>query len=377
MESPVALRHALHAHPELSGGEAATAARLEEFFAPLEPDEIVRGIAGTGIAFCFGDERRGPTILLRSELDALPIREVNAVPYRSQVDGVSHKCGHDGHMAILSAAGLAIAKRRPTAGRVVLLFQPAEETGAGAAEVVGDPAFARIRPDRVFGLHNLPGYPLGHVVVRDGTFTCASRGMSIDLEGRTAHAAQPETGLSPAAALTEIVAFFDGLAGGPDAGGELAFATVVGAKLGERAFGVAPGAASVWVTLRSETDGTMATMVAHGEARVRAIARDAGLGVVIAYQDVFDATVNAKDAVDVVRRACDGLPVVEAREPFRWSEDFGRFTQVASGAFFALGAGEGTPALHDESYDFPDALIERGADVFLRIVDACFAENLS
>lgn len=374
MESPVALRHALHAHPDLSGGEAGTAARLEEFFAPLEPDEVVRGIAGSGIAFCFGDGRRGPTILLRSELDALPIREVNAVPYRSRVDGVSHKCGHDGHMAILSAAGLGIAKRRPTAGRVVLLFQPAEETGAGAGQVVADPVFARIRPDRVFALHNLPGYPLGQVVVRDGTFTCASRGMSIALEGRTAHAAQPETGLSPAAALCEIVAFFDGLSGELDAGGELAFATVVGAKLGERAFGVAPGAAAVWVTLRSESDDTMATMVAHGEARVRAIAREAGLGVDIGYQDVFDATVNAREAVDVIRRACDGLPVVEAREPFRWSEDFGRFTQVASGALFALGAGEGTPALHDERYDFPDALIDRGADVFLRIVDACLGE---
>lgn len=373
MKSSLALRHALHAHPELSGEETATARRLLDFFSALEPDEVVNEVAGNGFAVAFGGTEDGPTIMLRSELDALPIHETIDMKHRSTRDGVSHKCGHDGHMAILAAVGARLARRRPAKLRVLLMFQPAEETGAGAAAVVADPAFARLRPDRVFALHNLPGYPLGQVVVRAGTFTCASRGMCIRLHGRTAHAAQPQTGRSPAAAMCRVIAAMDELRErfGEN---ELAFATVVGASLGARAFGIAPGVAEVWVTLRTETDTTMTAMVAHCEDRVRAIADAALLAVDTGYEDVFDATVNSENAVAEIRRACEGLSVLEAPEPFRWSEDFGKFTQTADGALFGLGAGETQPDLHDEDYDFPDALVDAGAEVFLRLIDVCERE---
>ncbi len=370
MTSAAELRHALHAYPELSGEESATAARLKSFFAPLCPDETVEGLGGSGIAFVFSGPRPGPTVLLRAELDALPIDERIDLPHRSRRPGVSHKCGHDGHMAILAAVGEVLARERPARGRVVLLFQPAEETGAGAQAVVADPGFARIRPDAAFGLHNVPGFPRGQLVVRAGTFSCASRGLVMALAGRPAHAAQPETGRSPARALAALIEGFYALPGGIAEDGELCFATVVGANMGGANFGVAPGDAELCVTLRAETDATMARLVAHAEALLATQVERYGLSADARYCDVFDATVNSPAAVELIRNACRDLDLVEAAEPFRWSEDFGRFTQVAEGAFFGLGAGMDVPALHNDDYDFPDALIETGREAFLRIARA-------
>lgn len=365
--SATELRRELHAWPELSGHEAATADRLQAFFAAFEPDLEIRGLGGNGVAFGFGTAD-GPTVLLRAELDALPIAEPIGMPHRSRVEGVSHKCGHDGHMAILAATAARLAVRRPERGRVVFLFQPAEETGAGAKAVVDDPSFERIRPDFAFGLHNVPGFPAGRPILRDGTFTCASRGLRVRLEGRTAHAAQPETGASPARALAALIERLDRLPAGIAEDGELCFATVVGANTGGPNFGVAPGVAEFCATLRSETDATMQRLIAYAESAVHEIARRDGLRPVLGYEDVFDATANTRRGMALVREAFAGLAVVEAAEPFRWSEDFGRFTQVGEGAFFGLGAGEGVPDLHDQDYDFPDGLIETGAELFLRII---------
>lgn len=369
MTGAVKLRREIHRNPERSGRETDTAQRLLRFFAPLRPDQVIENLGGTGIAFVFAGTEAGPTILLRSELDALPIQEVNEFEHRSVHDGTSHKCGHDGHMAILAVVGEKLSRKRPACGRVVLLYQPAEETGQGAAAVVADEKFARIKPDFCFALHNLPGFPLGEIIVRNGTFSCASRGMSIRLTGRTAHAAQPETGLSPAKAMCQLIAELSELPLVMDFGDELAFATVVGSRLGEQAFGTAPGEAEIWVTLRSETDATMARIVSHAENRIRQLAVEHGLESAIAYRDIFAATINSERAVDVIRRAAgDGLLSV-AGQPFRWSEDFGCFAAVAQCAMFGLGAGEAMAELHNADYDFPDELISLGADIFLGILE--------
>jgi len=372
VERATALRRELHRHPDRSGDEAATARRIAEHFAPLRPDHALAELGGAGLAFVFGGDRSGPTVLLRCELDALPIHEELAAPWASSCAGTSHKCGHDGHMAILAAVGAVLAERRPARGCVVLLYQPAEETGAGAAAVVADPRFGAIRPDRAFALHNLPGFPLGRVVVRAGTFSCASRGVVVRLRGRAAHAAQPETGVSPARAMCRLVERLEDLPAPLEVGDELAFVTVVGARLGERAFGTAPGHADVAATLRCETDGTMERLCAAVEASTRALAEADGLRWDVGYEDVFDATTCSLAAVDVVRRAA-GEDAVVADRPFRWSEDFGRLSALGEGALFGLGAGEHVRDLHDPAYDFPDELIATGAELFLRIVDECLA----
>ena len=146
----IRLRHELHRLPELSGRERATALRLLEHFALLDPDDTVSGLGGHGLAFVFAGAAKGPTVLLRADLDALPITEAEGNPHRSENEGVAHLCGHDGHMTILAEVGRRIATKRPARGRVVLLFQPAEETGEGAAAVLADPAFAAVRHEPEF-----------------------------------------------------------------------------------------------------------------------------------------------------------------------------------------------------------------------------------
>ena len=373
MNSVVELRHTLHANPELSGVEAETARILLDFFSRLNPDKVVTGLGGHGLAFHFDGEEAGATILLRCELDALPIQERNSFEYQSRVNGVSHKCGHDGHMAILAAVGEELSLCRPPSGKVILLFQPAEEIGEGARAVIADSRYLDAAPDYSFALHNLPGFPLGHVLLGEGRFTAASKGMSVALIGSTAHAAQPETGKNPAAAMCELINQFSMLPPCLIPKGESGFVTVVGSRLGEKSFGTAPGSADVWVTLRSESNATMQSMTSYLELAVDKTAAKHGLGFDISYQEEFPATLNSGLAVDIVRRAAGAYPVSEIAAPFRWSEDFGRFMEKSCGALFGLGSGVGVPELHNHDYDFPDDLIPIGRKIFCRIIEECLA----
>ena len=157
----VTFRRALHAEPELSDEEEGTAWAVAEFLTPTQPDQVIAEIGGHGVAFVYEGREPGPTVMFRAELDALPIAERSTASYRSRRVGRAHLCGHDGHMASLAALGLGFAARRPRRGRAVLLFQPAEETGAGAARVLEDPKFEAVAPDFVFAWHNMPGLPFG------------------------------------------------------------------------------------------------------------------------------------------------------------------------------------------------------------------------
>jgi amidohydrolase len=370
MDNIIQLRHELHQNPELSGMETETADRIVRFFESLAPDMILKNLGRTGVAVVFSGTNPGPTVLLRAELDALPIQESNHMPYCSLNQGVAHKCGHDGHMAILAAIGESLAAVRPTKGRVVLLFQPAEENGAGAKAVVSDPRFAQIAPDFVYALHNIPGFPLGQVVIRNGSFSSASRGISIRLSGAPAHAAQPETGRSPAQALAEIIETLSSVPPGTAPAGEVAFITVVGAQLGEKAFGTAPAQAEIWATLRSETDPTMAAIIAYTEKVVQNAATAFNLDYSFDYSDIFPATVNSARANEIIRLGTEG-PVLEIEHPFRWSEDFGHLTEIAEGALFGIGAGVEMPELHNSDYDFPDELIPPATRVFKKIIAQC------
>ena len=373
LEAVVRLRRALHQEPEISGSEQRTAARILDFFKPLQPDRIVEGLGGHGLAFHFEGPRAGPTILLRCELDALPIQEANRVGHRSRVEGVSHQCGHDGHMSILAAVGSQLSARRPASGRVILLFQPEEETGAGAAKVVLDPRFAEHAPTLCFALHNVPGYPLGEVLVRSGSMASASRGMCIQLQGSTAHAAHPEAGNSPANALCKLIAALSALPAGVLPEAEMGFITVVGARLGEKAFGTAPGQAEIWATLRAETNAGMQRLITYADSVSGAFSALDGLEHQRTFEDIFPATQNTAGAVEILRRAAAPSRVTLLEAPFRWSEDFGHFLQGAEGALFGLGSGLDTPQLHHPEYDFPEELIEVGAAIFGRILRDCLA----
>ncbi|PWW00594.1 amidohydrolase [Hoeflea marina] len=366
------LRHALHRMPEISGAEAETAGRIAVVLAGFGPDRIIAGLGGHGVAAVFDSGVEGPTVLFRSELDGLPIAELPGVAWRSEIEGRAHLCGHDGHMAILCGLGARMAARRPARGRVVLMFQPAEETGAGAAAVIADPGFAAIVPDYAFALHNLPGLPLGHVGVRAGAFNFASEGLAIRLTGKTAHASQPEAGISPAAVMCQLVTALPLLPARLGIAPEDALVTLVHARLGEAAFGIAPGEADVWATIRSISDPIQARLLSEAEALARSLAEAAGLAVECRLSDGFAACHNDAEASALVEAAveAEGLPRAEVGLPFRWSEDFGRFGSASKAALFVLGAGEGYPRLHNPDYDFPDALIPLGVRMFERVARA-------
>ncbi len=377
IEEAQRVRRELHTRPELSGEETATAASIASHLTRLNPETIVEGLGGTGVAAVFPGRQAGPTVMVRCELDGLPIEEIGHHPHRSQTLGKGHLCGHDGHMAILLALGATLRQTPPTCGRVVLLFQPAEETGKGARAVLADPRFGELVVDFALSLHNLPGFPLHQVLLKPGHANCASRGMRIRFAGKTAHASMPETGLSPALALASTIEGLDGLSRPGALDENFLLATVVHATLGERAFGVAPGQAEVWATLRTVTDERMAELVADAEAITRDAAQAHDLGCAFDYDDIFDACSNDAGLIEHYRAAAIqcGLRVEDLPEPMRFSEDFGAFGAQARSAMFFLGAGTDHPALHNPDYDFPDELIGSGAAVFRATIDRLLGEN--
>lgn len=367
-----AIRHELHRYPELSGREAGTSARMIELLRETSPDTILTDLGGHGAAAVYRGEPAAPRLLFRCDIDALPIDETITLPYGSNIPGVSHKCGHDGHSAIL--IGLARRLTALPAGRstVILLFQPGEETGEGAADVIRDSRFQELRPDLVFALHNLPGFPEGSVIVRDGTFASASRGMIVRYRGSTSHAAEPHRGRSPAAAVAHLVLALEGLPQsetGMDTGSKV---TVIHLSAGEEeAFGTSPGSGTVMATLRGHGKDPMERLSRRAEELAGSMAGAFGLESSIEWTQEFPVTVNSKQAAATVRRAASrlGMEVIDPGAPFPWSEDFGHFTSEYSGALFGLGAGPDHPALHSPEYDFPDSLINPGVELCLGMIE--------
>jgi amidohydrolase len=368
------LRHELHAFPEVSGQEVGTAACLREFLVPCNPARLLENLGGHGLAAVFDSPARdaGPTVVLRAELDALPIHETGTHDHPSQRRGAAHACGHDGHMAMLCGVALGLRERPLRRGRLALLFQPAEETGEGARRVVAEPRWQGLAADYVFAVHNLPGYPLGQVMLRAGPLCAGSVGLVIRLEGRTSHAAYPEQGHSPAAALSRLLTELVALPVALERDDALALVTVVHARLGEVAFGTSPGEAEIMATLRSDDEAVLGELRKRAVALARAAAEDDGLGCALEWVDEFPVTRNDDLAVAVAGRAARsaGLAIAEPVEsPFRWSEDFGWFTRQATGAIVGLGSGEHQSVLHAADFDFPDALLPMGLRFWDALID--------
>jgi amidohydrolase len=289
--------------------------------------------------------------------------------YSSIRKGVSHKCGHDGHMAILLGLASLLRQHPLHTGRVVLLFQPAEETGAGAWAVLQEPRFQELQPDFVFALHNMPGLPAKQVLVREQTFAAASVGLKVRLYGKESHAAEPENGHNPGEGMSELIQALNALARDQAPFSDLSLLTVVHARLGEMAFGTNPGFATVMATLRAFQQEDLNKLKELTIESVKLVSFKYSLQHDLEWVEEFPATVNATEAVDYIKIAASGLglDVKQAEQPVRWSEDFGHLTNRYTGALVGLGAGIDHPQLHHADYDFPDELIPVGAALFYRI----------
>ncbi|MBI1343395.1 MAG: amidohydrolase [Terrimonas sp.] len=363
------LRHWLHQHPEISGQEKNTADHVFSFLQTCNPDQLVRHIGGEGILALFDSGLPGPVILCRSELDALPIRETNDIAHRSVMENTMHACGHDGHTAILCGLAKRLSANKPALGKVYLLFQPAEETGEGAKKVMEDEQF-NIRPDFVFALHNLPGFASGNIVIKQGLFSAAVQSVILKLMGKTTHAAEPESGINPALAISEMICLADRLKNQDPASEAYSLVTPIQIRMGSAAYGTAAGEGELHYTLRCRDQVHLDQLREQLVEGCHQIALTHGLSFSFELLQTFYANNNHAAANQLVKNAALDLGyTVEEREiPFQWGEDFGYFTSSFKGCMFGIGAGKNHPALHNPDYDFPDDLLDKGVNMFNRII---------
>ncbi len=362
----VALRHELHAHPELSNQERWTKARLMEFLRQHTRLELVDCGKWFYAAYRAGEGL--PGIAFRADFDALPIEDACGKPYASAFPGVGHKCGHDGHSACLAAFALEV-DRCGADKNVFFLFQHAEETGDGARECTA--LFERERVDVIFGFHNRPGVPLGAVQLLNGCIYCASEGMILSFRGTPSHASMPEMGRNPAYAISDIIQALPSLTDPAQHRG-LILATIIQVDVGERAFGTQASRGELLLTIRGQYEDEMSAMRSALEALAAEEAGRYGLELSVSYCDVFPETVSHKTENDRIRAACAalGIPVRELTTPFRSSEDFGHYTRRIPGAFFEIGGGEGAADLHTVGMDFNDEIIPVAVALYRRLIDA-------
>lgn len=347
-------RSALHAIPELSGRERRTKAFLMDF---IERNTSLCVVDMGSWFYAKHDEEAEKTVAFRADFDAVGVG-----------GEARHLCGHDGHSAAL--LGLALLLENRKVGRnVVLLFQHAEETGAGAEECLK--LFDLEKIDAVMGFHNIPGKPMGTVLLKKGAFACASCGLEIKLHGKPTHAAYPENGVNPSETLALLTLKAGELA--REISGRyscMTLSTTVGFRAGERAFGVAASEGSLWLTLRSEKTDALFELSSRIKEYAEALAREKGLTLETELEDVFPAAENDAFLVDSAEEILKNemLNYEFINEPFRWSEDFGHYASRAPSLFLGVGSGEDTAPLHTDGYSCPDALAPAAAETLFGLI---------
>lgn len=362
-------RKEVHQHPEVSCEEKETAKRVVNKLGQIDGIEVHDQIGGTGVVAIYDTGKEGKTILFRAELDALPIQEVNDFEYRSTVEEVSHKCGHDGHLTILLGLVHAIVKTPPDTGRVVFLWQPAEENGEGAKAIMADDWFQTIKPDMVIAMHNLPGYVRHKIVLRYHAFTASVKSIIIKLHGKTSHAAEPENGINPAWPIWKILKKSDELSNNDMERKDFCVITPIYINVGDIAYGISAGRGDLRLTIRTWDTKHMNQYCDELEKSIDEICRHFNIDYTTSWTQEFATNRNAKEVVDLIKEVAEesDYMIHERKFPFKWGEDFGLFTQNFKGAMFGIGSGEDTPALHNPDYDFPDELIPTGIDIFHKI----------
>ncbi|MDR2585282.1 MAG: amidohydrolase [Prevotellaceae bacterium] len=367
----VQLRRHLHAHPELPDNEAHTAQEIVRFCREWAPDaHILEKIGGHGLLVSFQGAEPGINIMLRCELDALPITETSQLPHASLHPHIAHSCGHDGHIAMLCGVVLYLSSHPLPEGSVTLLFQPAEETGVGACRMESELVSLGISFDYAFALHNLPGAPLGQIVWHPQTYASASHGLEVEYLGKTAHASEPHYAITPTFAVMETIQAWMELVKTPSLFNEFVLITIVNVQIGEEAYGTTPGHGFLRATFRAYRQEDLDKLHLMAIEKMEQIAASHGIKTNHQLLDVFPATVNHPDANKVVVSAAHdlSLSVRQASTPLAGSDDFAFFTPNSKASFFDLGAGTQQPPLHDSAYDFPDALIPIGTDLWISIV---------
>jgi hippurate hydrolase len=374
-----AWRHDLHAHPELSMQEVRTAATVREKLASFGVDEIITGMATHGIVGVIRAGTSDRAIGLRADMDALPIQEETGLPHASQVKGVMHACGHDGHTAMLLGAARYLAETRNFDGTVYLIFQPAEEFEAGAEKMVKDGLFTRCPMERVYGLHNWPETKSGTFLWRTGPVMAAVGFFDITITGRGSHGASPHHGVDPIVVSSAIVSALQTIVSRniePIEGGVVS----VGSIAGGDAYNILPERVTMKGTARWYRPEVGDRIESGMKRLVNGIAESFGARADLNFFRHAPATVNDADATALAAEAAVVVAgadrVQQMRAPTMGGEDFAFMLEAKQGAYLMLGSGrsDDDPLLHHPRYDFNDEILPVGASWWAALVEQQLAK---
>jgi amidohydrolase len=365
-DAMVEARRHLHRHPELSMLEHDTAQYILKALTPLGLDEIRTGVGQTGILGTLRGGRPGPVTLLRADMDALPIQELNATDYRSQRDGVMHACGHDGHVAILLAAAQTLARRRAEiAGTLVFCFQPGEEGAAGNRLMIEDGALEEPHVDRTFALHLYSGLEVGKIGVRDGAFFASADEFVLTIRGRGGHGAMPHLSVDPIVAGAQLITMLQTIVARETAPKDPAVFTV-GSFVAGTTFNVIPDEAVLKGTVRAFDAEVRASMPDRLTRITRGLAEAMRVEIDVNYHWSYPPTVNAhalNETVRTVGRRVLGPDAVVEHDIVMWAEDMSFMQEQRPGAYFIVGS-QGGPASavphHNARFDIDERALDVG-----------------
>lgn len=367
-------RRTIHAHPELLFDLPKTAALVTEKLKDFGCDEVVGGIATSGVvAVINGTKGPGRTIALRSDMDALPMSEQTNLPYASNVENMMHACGHDGHTAMLLAAAKRLAETRDFAGKVVLIFQPAEEGGGGGRVMIEEGVLERFGIEEVYGMHNEPGLPVGAFATRPGPIMAGGDRFVVKIIGKGGHAAAPHLSHDPVVAMGHMITALQTIASrsvDPLDSVVVSLTFVEGGN--DRALNVIPASVRIGGTIRTMQPKTRAAVEARFREVVTTTARLFNTEAEIDWRPGYPVTVNDPAKTQLVVRAAravaGGENVDDNYPQTMGSEDFSYMLEKRPGAFIWLGNGDSAD-LHNPAYDFNDDAIVHGVRYWLTLVD--------
>jgi len=369
----VAWRRDLHAHPELLFDVHRTSAIVAEKLREFGCDEIITGLAQTGVVGIIHGRanKSGRTIGLRADMDALPVTEKTGLAHASTIPGKMHACGHDGHTAMLLGAAKYLAETRNFDGRVALIFQPAEEGGGGGKVMLEDGLLEKAGIDEVYGMHNWPGMPLGQFGIRVGGIMAATDRFYIDIEGQGGHAARPQQTIDPIIVAAQMVTALQTIVSRNLDPLESAVLSVTMIEAGE-ADNVISRTAKITGTVRTLDGGVQDFIEAKLGELVPQFAASFGASASIRYARGYPVTVNAAEqtafAAEVAREIV-GFDRVDAETvPSMGGEDFSFMLNERPGAYIFLGNGDSSE-LHTDSYDFNDEAIPVGVSYWARLAE--------
>lgn len=350
-------RRHLHSRPELEFDTINTAAFVEERLRELGCDRIETGIGKTGVVAEIQGRSGNRCIGFRADMDALPITETTGLPYASQVPGKMHACGHDGHTSILLAAAQQLTNSRDFMGKVVLVFQPAEETGGGAKAMMDDGLFERFPMDEIYGMHNAPQLDIGSFAICPGVYAASSDLFDIMVTGETSHAASPFRGTDPLMASSAIVTALQTIISRNVSAIQPAVISVTAIRSDLDSYNTIPSTIHMKGTVRCLDADVRDQIEARMKTVVAQVASSYGAKGVLDYRRNYPILVNDIELSEVAASAADLVgPVNRALDRSLGTEDFGFFSQVIQSAYIAFGNG-GSARLHHPDYDFNDGAL--------------------